>query len=519
MATGGERFKAYKTKGLDVEEVRRRKVEEGVQLRKTNRDDQLAKRRNLQIDEPDVEEHAFPEDTPLDILSKALYNPDVKEQLKATTRFRKCLSVSSNPPIKEVIDTGAVPQFVHFLTNHEAPLLQFEAAWVLTNIASGSSHQTRIVIDMGAVPLLVLLIQSPHESVKEQVVWALGNIAGDSPACRDEVLKSGVMAPLLSLLRNPGVSIQIRRNGIWTLSNLCRGKDPRPDFSLISECIPVVAQHLHDVDVEVLVDACWTATFLTDGNNTKIQKAIDGGLCRRLVELLFHPDKRVVGPALRAVGNMVTGDDVQTQVVINCSVLPALQQLLASPHENIQKEACWAISNITAGNRVQIQAVVDSNLFPPLLEIMNTSPYKTRKEAVWAVLNATSGGTHQQIRYLVSIGCIKPLCDMLGVPDPRVIQITLEGLENILKVGQLDVEKNGGINPFAVLIEETFGLDKIEYLQNNSSEKIYQMAYRIIEHYFSTEEDADSTIAPQTSDGGQFVFSNNPNSQQGEFRF
>ena len=63
------------------------------------------------------------------------------------------------------------------------------------------------------------------------------------------------------------------------------------------------------------------------------------------------------------------------------------------------------------------------------------------------------------------------------------------------------------------------GLDKIEYLQNNSSEKIYQMAYRIIEHYFSTEEDADSTIAPQTSDGGQFVFSNNPNSQQGEFRF
>ena len=60
-------------------------------------------------------------------------------------------------------------------------------------------------------------------------------------------------------------------------------------------------------------------------------------------------------------------------------------------------------------------------------------------------------------RYLVSIGGIKPLCDMLGVQDPRVIQITLEGLENILKVGQLDVEKNGGVNPFAVLVEEAFG--------------------------------------------------------------
>ena len=61
-------------------------------------------------------------------------------------------------------------------------------------------------------------------------------------------------------------------------------------------------------------------------------------------------------------------------------------------------------------------------------------------------------------RYLVSIGCIKPLCDMLTVQDSRIVLVTLEGLENILKVGQLDVRRNGGVNPYSVLIEEAFGV-------------------------------------------------------------
>lgn len=45
---------------------------------------------------------------------------------------------------------------------------QFEAAWVLTNIASGSSLQTRAVLD--GVANLVKLLHSPYDFVKEQVV-------------------------------------------------------------------------------------------------------------------------------------------------------------------------------------------------------------------------------------------------------------------------------------------------------------------------------------------------------------
>ncbi|KAJ5367481.1 Karyopherin alpha subunit [Penicillium brevicompactum] len=502
------------------DELRRRREEQQVEIRKQKREDNLAKRRGIQTrdggigvggmnaaTESDDEASAIESELNVELpqMVKGVFSDQVEEQIQATTKFRKLLSKERNPPSS----TGVVARFVEFLRSPHT-LVQFESAWALTNIASGSAQQTQVVIEAGAVPIFVELLASPEPDVREQAVWALGNIAGDSPHCRDFVLGAGALRPLLNLI-NDGRKLSMLRNATWTLSNFCRGKTPQPDWNTIAPALPVLSKLIYMLDDEVLIDACWAISYLSDGANDKIQAVIEAGIPRRLVELLMHASTSVQTPALRSVGNIVTGDDVQTQVIINCGSLPALLSLLSSTKDGIRKEACWTISNVTAGNSSQIQAVVDAGIIAPLINLLANGDFKTRKEACWAISNATSGGLQKpdQIRYLVSQGCIKPLCDLLACPDNKIIQVALDGLENILKVGDMDKEAGqpgeARVNRYALFIEEAGGMEKIHDCQNNANEEIYMKAYNIIEKYFSDEDEAGGDIeelAPQQTQTG-----------------
>mmetsp|Transcript_7354 Transcript_7354/g.13031 ORF Transcript_7354/g.13031 Transcript_7354/m.13031 type:complete len:548 (+) Transcript_7354:84-1727(+) len=536
MSGFGERLNArQKTfkKGVDAEEARRKREDAQVQLRKQQRDEALQKKRftgaegegmgmlpgggdmfgagglssAAQAGMQMAADTGMGSTVPLEqipILCQQLMSEDPQAQFNSTQQFRKLLSIEQKPPIQEVINAGIVPRFVLFLKEVQRPDLQFEAAWVLTNIASGNADQTRHVVEQGALPIFVQLLQSPNEDVREQAVWALGNIAGDSPNFRDLVLQTGGLNPIMTVLRE-SEKISMMRNATWTLSNLCRGKPP-PPFEWVSPALACLANLIYATDVEVLTDACWALSYLSDGPNERITAVIQAGVCRRLVELLGHSSPLVQTPSLRAVGNIVTGDDQQTQVILQSGALPCLGKLLQHAKKAIRKEACWTISNITAGNRDQIQEVITNGLVQPVVHLLATADFDIKKEAAWAISNATSGGSPQQVEFLVECGCIKPLIELMNVTDAKIIGVALEALENILKVGKQRQAKQGlEENPFCVFVESADGLRKLEALQEDPNEDVYEKSQKILENYFPIEED-DALITDDGAAIGPFQF-------------
>uniref|UniRef100_A0A3Q4HXB6 Karyopherin alpha 5 (importin alpha 6) n=1 Tax=Neolamprologus brichardi TaxID=32507 RepID=A0A3Q4HXB6_NEOBR len=404
MASPGKdnyRMKSYKNKALNPQEMRRRREEEGIQLRKQKREEQLC---------------------PCGFLLTLCV----------------CLTLIL---LSFCFLTGLC--FSLSIVSIELP------------VVSGKTVVVVVLLYAVSVPIFIELLNSEYEDVQEQAVWALGNIAGDNAECRDYVLNCGILP-----------SLQQTHHRIFQIS--CPDH-PAPILNRplvcvicqVSPCLNVLSRLLFSSDPDVLADACWALSYLSDGPNEKIQTVIDSGVCRRLVELLIS-----LAPLL------------SSQVILNCSALPCLLHLLSSPKESIKKEACWTVSNITAGNRAQIQNVIDANIFPVLIEILQKAEFRTRKEAAWAITNATSGGTPSQIKYLVSLNAIKPMCDLLTVMDSKIVQVSLNGLENILRLGEQEAKQNGtGINPYCALIEEAYG----------------------------NEEDA--SLAPQVDQNqGQFVF-------------
>jgi len=501
---------AYKP-GIDFEQSRRQRQETAVSLRKSKKDAQLAKRRqNAPVPSATPETTTTKDHTIADIpkFMAVLTNEasPIESLCNVVRAVRRMLSVEKDPPVREIADAGIVKYLVHFLQVTDNTDIVFESAWALTNIASTSL--TKIVVESGAVPILIKLLKSMYPNIREQCAWCLGNIAGDNSTFRDSLLHQQILAPLILNMEQPQ-SMSLLQNVTWSVSNLCRGK-PAPELSLVEACVAPLAMLLTNpvVTEEVHVDVVWALSYLSDGPNERIQKVLDAKVTPVLVKFLSNPTSKVLSPTVRCLGNLVTGTDEQTQAVVDAGILKYVGPLLHSSRKAIRKETCWLLSNIAAGTHHQIGALLDAaGVATKLSELALNAPWEVRKEALYSICNIATTGTDTHVNLLIMANGLPSLTAALSAAhfDSKILLLVMEALEKVFEVGRKQAR------PYEVTFDEYNGIDLLENLQEHSSDDVYKKAIHMLEEFFGAEDvEEDENVAPETDAAGEFTFSNMP---------
>jgi len=367
----------------------------------------------------------------LDVLKQMIMTSSLEYQIDAATHLRKVLSVEVNPPIDQILELGVAPRLLELSQQMATPQLQFETLWAVLNIVSGNGRQTQAMVDLNAVPILLqILRESPAEDVKDQAVWAIGNIAGDSQPHRDLCIANDGVSAVLSVLQTCTKAAPLR-NAMWTVSNFFRGT-PKPNLDDLRPALPEICRHLRESrDQEILTDALWSLSYISDGPNNYIQAVIDTNVVPRVVELLSHESTSVGTPALRTVGNLVTGDDTQTDTVLNCNPFGAVMFLMSSTKMKIRKECCWLLSNICAGPLYQVQQIRDHGFFERFTVMARDEEMAVRKEAAFAIANASE--RTEVINDLLKAGCMTVMHELLDSHDNKLQDLCLTFIINLRK--------------------------------------------------------------------------------------
>jgi importin subunit alpha-2 len=105
--------------------MRQRRQQVSVELRKNKKEDQMLKRRNIEVAEPTSPLQESNAQSPssntisVDEIMAAIKCPSATLQFQAVQSVRKMLSREKNPPIDTIINMGLVPMLIKFLDDFE----------------------------------------------------------------------------------------------------------------------------------------------------------------------------------------------------------------------------------------------------------------------------------------------------------------------------------------------------------------------------------------------------------------
>lgn len=312
------------------------------------------------------------------------------------------------------------PSLMHFFWNGTAQAIATE---FISNVAASRTHNIMQLLDMGVLPTLVELMDwlvmqlgsEPYPTKQFQAptslrmaldsaVWALGNIAGDSPTTREIVNRSTAPVAILKAFsaKGPCATSGLLQTSLWALANMARGSFPNKLLPAADLALGAINSFK---DSSIVTDALFLLSQLSGGEDyNQSYVASVPGLVEKVLELLVV-ENVVSETALRVIGNLLAGDAHVTNLVVDMGAIEPLIPLLKHQKRTIRKATVWAFSNILADSRPRICFCVEQGVIADLMdEIVNGGAADVANEAYWCLTNCLVDAPPEELKRI----CLDP---------------------------------------------------------------------------------------------------------------
>jgi importin subunit alpha-1 len=250
------------------------------------------------------------------------------------------LSNGPNDQVQAVIDAGAVPWVIELL-DHPSPEVQMKALRTVGNLVTGNDAQTQYMLDCGrprmskiqAAQRRLAFVKSqlrgaPLESVTELLVFDLVELVAGR-------LEGGslVLQHFLKLLESHDPAI--RKHTCWAVSNITAGNSEQNQEVVDAGLIPPLVQQLSAADLGVKKEAAWAISNATDtATPEQMNYLVDQQCIRPLCDMLASQSSSTINVILRAIENILgagaaCSSDEFARLVEECDGVRKLEALLA----------------------------------------------------------------------------------------------------------------------------------------------------------------------------------------------
>lgn len=331
--------------------------------------------------------------------------------------------------------------------------------WSLINI---TVFECKTLVGLGIIQELVSLSEKCRKpQVSDLVYWCLANIAGDCVEFRDLVISASGVQVFLSGLSQKST----RKNAIWGLSNLCKGK-PAPEYRTIKKVLKKIFNFFFE-DPDSMLPIC-EVIFACTGHEEFEYTGQPWVL--PVLNQTEHPALGFI--CLKILSNLTMKNTNIESSLIQSNILTKITHFLLGNNPIEHKEVLLLINNLCASGKYCVDALVKHKIFKLSLQFLNSENIELKNEAVCIVGVVRSSVQGQNV--FVNSQFFLQFLDVFRTLHPDVVTEAMRTMHQLMSNARVREE-------FKRLDGKSF----IEGLKDHPNKAIQLMAAEFLEFHFN----------------------------------